>query len=38
MTGLCRAYGLQDLTVEVRPDPIRDRARPWVVALGVLKR
>ncbi len=38
MTGLCRAYGLQDLTVEVRPDPIRDRARPWVVALGVLRR
>ena len=38
VTALCRSHGLQDLTVEVRPDPIRDRARPWVVALGVLRR
>jgi hypothetical protein len=27
-----------DLTVEVRPDPILDRRRPWVVALGTLVR
>ncbi|MFP5310396.1 MAG: class I SAM-dependent methyltransferase [Actinomycetes bacterium] len=27
--------GLEDVTVEVRPDPIHDRRRPWVVALGV---
>lgn len=38
VTALCRSHGLEDLTVEVRPDPIRDRARPWVVALGVLRR
>jgi len=38
LTALCRSHGLEDLTVEVRPDPIRDRARPWVVALGVLRR
>lgn len=25
---------LTDLTVELRPDPILDRRRPWVVALG----
>lgn len=38
MTALFRSHGLEDVTVEVRPDPIRDRARPWVVALGVLRR
>ena len=38
MTALCRSHGLRDLTVEVRPDPIVGRARPWVVALGVLRR
>ena len=38
LTALCRSHGLTDLTVEVRPDPIRDRARLWVVALGVLRR
>ena len=26
---------LQDVRVEVRPDPIHDRKRPWVVALGI---
>ncbi|MFP4149628.1 MAG: class I SAM-dependent DNA methyltransferase [Nitriliruptoraceae bacterium] len=38
VTALCRSHGLTDLSVEVRPDPILDRARPWVVALGVLRR
>ncbi len=38
LDALCRSHGLTDLTVEVRPDPIRDRARLWVVALGVLQR
>lgn len=38
LDALCRSHGLQDVTVEVRPDPIRDRARLWVVALGVLRR
>jgi SAM-dependent methyltransferase len=28
------AHGLADLAVELRPDPIVDRRRPWVVALG----
>ena len=32
------AHGLKDITVEVRPDPILDRRRPWVVALGNLPR
>jgi SAM-dependent methyltransferase len=27
-------HGLRDVSVEVRPDPIVDRRRPWVVALG----
>lgn len=31
---LLGSYGLSDLTVEVRPDPILDRRRPWIVALG----
>lgn len=30
------AHGLQDLSVELRPDPIVDRKRPWVVAHGHL--
>ena len=38
LDALCRSHGLTDLSVEVRPDPIRDRARLWVVALGVLRR
>ncbi len=38
VTALCRSHGLTDLSVEVRPDPIVDRARLWVVALGVLRR
>jgi SAM-dependent methyltransferase len=36
--GLFAAGGLRDVTVEVRPDPIHDRRRPWVVALGTLQR
>lgn len=34
--ALLGSHGLVDLTVEVRPDPISDRRRPWVVALGRL--
>jgi hypothetical protein len=30
------AHGLTDVTVEIRPDPVLDRRRPWVVALGRL--
>jgi SAM-dependent methyltransferase len=36
--ALLGSHGLTDLTVEVRPDPILDRKRPWVVALGRLPR
>jgi SAM-dependent methyltransferase len=36
--GLFGAHGLRDVTVEVRPDPVHDRRRPWVVALGTLER
>lgn len=32
--ALLGSHGVTDLTVEVRPDPILDRRRPWVVALG----
>jgi hypothetical protein len=35
---MLQSHGLTDLTVEVRPDPILDRRRPWVVALGRLAR
>lgn len=35
---LLSSSGVTDLTVEVRPDPILDRRRPWVVALGRLQR
>lgn len=33
---LFAVHGLEDVTVELRPDPIHDRRRPWVVALGRL--
>lgn len=33
--GMLARHGLEDLTVELRPDPIHERQRPWVVALGV---
>ena len=36
--ALLASHGVTDLTVEVRPDPILDRRRPWVVALGRLER
>jgi SAM-dependent methyltransferase len=36
--ALLTSHGVSDLTVEVRPDPIHDRRRPWVVALGRLAR
>jgi SAM-dependent methyltransferase len=32
--ALLGSHGLTDLTVEVRPDPVVDRRRLWVVALG----
>lgn len=33
--GMLARHGLEDLTVELRPDPIHERQRPWIVALGV---
>jgi SAM-dependent methyltransferase len=36
--ALLASHGIRDLTVEVRPDPVLDRRRPWVVALGRLRR
>ncbi len=36
--ALLASHGVKDLTVEVRPDPILDRRRPWVVALGTFER
>jgi SAM-dependent methyltransferase len=36
--ALLTSHGLTDVSVEVRPDPILDRRRPWVVALGRLVR
>lgn len=36
--ALLSSHGLTDVAVEVRPDPILDRRRPWVVALGRLAR
>jgi SAM-dependent methyltransferase len=36
--ALLGSHGLADLTVEVRPDPLLDRRRLWVVALGQLRR
>jgi SAM-dependent methyltransferase len=38
VAAMLQSHGLTDLTVEVRPDPILDRRRPWVVALGRLAR
>jgi SAM-dependent methyltransferase len=34
--ALFAAHGLRDVSIEVRPDPVVDRLRPWVVALGRL--
>jgi SAM-dependent methyltransferase len=36
--ALLASHGVGDLTVEVRPDPIVDRRRLWVVALGTFSR
>ena len=36
--ALLASHGVRDLTVEVRPDPVLDRRRPWVVALGRFER
>lgn len=33
--ALLASHGLRDVRVEVRGDPIVDRRRPWVVALGI---
>ena len=38
VTALLTSHGITELTVEVRPDPVLDRRRPWVVALGQLTR
>lgn len=32
--ALFASHGLKDVQVELRPDPLLDRKRPWVVALG----
>ncbi len=36
--ALLASHGVGELTVEVRPDPIHDRRRPLVVALGTFER
>lgn len=36
--ALMTSHGLKDVQVDIRPDPIVDRRRPWVVALGHLPR
>lgn len=36
--ALLASHGVRDLSVEVRPDPIHDRRRPLVVALGTFRR
>lgn len=38
LEALLASHGVRDLSVEVRPDPILDRRRPWVVALGTFAR
>jgi SAM-dependent methyltransferase len=38
VTRMLASYGVKDLTVELRPDPILDRRRPLVVALGTFTR
>ena len=32
--AMLASHGLADVQVDIRPDPIVDRRRPWVVALG----
>jgi SAM-dependent methyltransferase len=36
--ALLTSHGIRELSVEVRPDPIHDRRRPLVVALGTFTR
>ncbi len=36
--ALLASHGVRDLSIEVRPDPIHDRRRLWVVALGTYRR
>ena len=36
--ALFASHGLTEVSVEIRPDPILDRRRPWVVALGRFSR
>jgi SAM-dependent methyltransferase len=36
--ALLASHGVAELSVELRPDPILDRRRPWVVALGTVER
>ena len=36
--ALLTSHGIRELSVEVRPDPIHDRRRPLVVALGTFAR
>ncbi len=38
LEALLASHGVRDLSVEVRPDPIVDRRRLWVVALGTYRR
>ncbi|MEX2504908.1 MAG: class I SAM-dependent methyltransferase [Egicoccus sp.] len=36
--ALFSSHGLREVSIELRPDPVHDRKRPWVVALGTLVR
>jgi SAM-dependent methyltransferase len=36
--SLFASHGLSEVSIELRPDPLFDRRRPWVVALGRLAR
>lgn len=36
--ALLTSHGIRDVQVDVRPDPIVDRRRPWVIALGHVPR
>lgn len=36
--AMLSSHGVKDLTVEIRPDPILDRRRPLIVALGIFSR
>ncbi|MGH3442090.1 MAG: class I SAM-dependent methyltransferase [Nitriliruptorales bacterium] len=34
VAAMLASHGIQDLRVEIHPDPLLDRERPWVIALG----